>query len=98
MKSQAVAAQEYLAELPDDHRAVVAAVRAVVIKSVPKGYREAMNWGSITYVTALERYSDTYNKQALNCADLAAQKIHLPSALTVSRFQSPPRVVKFQRR
>ena len=35
-----------------------------------------MNWGMIAYVVPLERYPNTYNKQPLNCAALAAQKNH----------------------
>jgi hypothetical protein len=39
-------------------------------------YRETMNWGMITYEIPMERYPDTYNKQPLGCAALAAQKNH----------------------
>jgi hypothetical protein len=48
-KSKASTVQEYLDELPDDRRPVVEAVRKTNLKSLPKGYREAMNWEVINY-------------------------------------------------
>ena len=64
----------YLASLPDDRRKVIAAVRAVVKKRLPKGYVETMNWGMLSYEIPLSRYPDTYNKQPLMYLALAAQK------------------------
>ena len=66
----------YLAGLPDDRRAVVSAVRRVVKQNLPKGYREAVNWGMICYELPLTQYPDTYNGQPLCYAALAAQKNH----------------------
>jgi hypothetical protein len=74
VKSNAATVQEYLDELPPDRRAVIAAVRAVVLRHLPKGYREGMNWGVIVYEVPLERHPDTYNGQPLTYAALAAQK------------------------
>jgi hypothetical protein len=39
----------YLAELPEDWRKALKKIRAVIRKNLPKGYREVMNWGMITY-------------------------------------------------
>jgi uncharacterized protein YdhG (YjbR/CyaY superfamily) len=64
----------YLASLPPERRKVIAAVRAVVKKRLPKGYVEAMNWGMLAYEIPLSRYPDTYNKQPLMYLALAAQK------------------------
>lgn len=64
----------YVASLPPDRRKVIAAVRAVVKKRLPKGYVEAMNWGMLSYEIPLNRYPDTYNKQPLMYLALAAQK------------------------
>ena len=74
--SKAETVKEYLAELPEERRAIIAAVRAVVRKHLPKGCREGMNWGMIAYEVPLERYPDTPNKQPLCFAGLAAQKNH----------------------
>jgi uncharacterized protein YdhG (YjbR/CyaY superfamily) len=64
----------YLASLPPERRKVIAAVRAVVKKRLPKGYVETMNWGMLSYEIPLARFPDTYNKQPLMYIALAAQK------------------------
>jgi len=74
MRSDAATVAEYLAELPADRRAAIEAVRKVILKNLPKGYEEAMNWGMITYQVPLKTYPDTYNKQPLAYAALASQK------------------------
>jgi Domain of unknown function (DU1801) len=73
-RSHAATVEEYLDSLPEDRRAVVAAVREVILKNLPAGYQETMNWGMISYEIPLERYPKTYNKQPLSYAALAAQK------------------------
>ena len=73
-RSEAGIAEEYLSELPEDKRALIEAVRKVVLKALPKGYVESMTWGMPSYEIPLERYPDTYNKKPLNYAALGAQK------------------------
>ena len=65
MRSNAATVAEYLAELPADRRAAIEVVRKVILKNLPKGYEEAMNWGMITYQVPLKTFPDTYNKQPL---------------------------------
>jgi hypothetical protein len=72
--SKASTVEAYLEELPEDKRAVVAAVRDVILQNLPAGYEEAMNWGMISYEVPLERYPKTYNGQPLAYLALAAQK------------------------
>ena len=67
---------EYLKQLPPERRAVVSKVRSVVKEYLPKGYRESVNWGIITYSVPLSRLPDTYNGQPLCYAGIAAQKNH----------------------
>lgn len=90
--SKAATVDEYLAELPDERRAVVAAVRDMVVRNLPEGYTETMLWGMITYGIPLETYPDTYNGQPLGYAALAAQKNHyalyLMSAYTGEQEQA----------
>jgi hypothetical protein len=76
VSSTATTVTQYLKSLPADRRTVVAAVRALIRKKLPRGYRERMNWGMICYELPLSRYPDTYNGQPLGCAALAAQKNH----------------------
>ena len=76
-RSMAGSVEDYLQELPREHRVVLQAVRKVVLDNLPAGYVETMNWGMITYEIPLERYPDTYNKRPLMYAALASQKNHL---------------------
>jgi hypothetical protein len=73
-RSEAATVEEYLAELPEQRRAVVSAVRDLIHRNLPEGYVESMSWGVIAYEVPLSRYPDTYNKRPLMYAGLAAQK------------------------
>ena len=76
-KSKAETVDGYLAELPEDRRAAISAVRQVVPENLPQGYEEMMQFGMIGYVIPLERYPVTYNGQALQYAALAYQKNYM---------------------
>ena len=65
---------QYIASLPADRGKVIATVRAVVNKHIPKGYEECLVWGTIGWTIPLSRYPDTYNKQPICYVALAAQK------------------------
>jgi hypothetical protein len=43
VRSPAQSVDEYLNELPEDRRAVIAEVRRLIRRHVPKGYDEAVN-------------------------------------------------------
>jgi len=73
-RSQATTVTQYLARLPADRRAELARVRRVVKTHLPRGYRETMTWGMITYEVPLSRHPKTYNGKPLCYAALAAQK------------------------
>ena len=77
MQSDADSVQAYLAELPEDRREIVEAVRAVILEHLPTGFEEGMQYGMIGYYVPLERYPVTYNGQPLGVAALASQKRHL---------------------
>ncbi|KJK45043.1 hypothetical protein UK23_27565 [Lentzea aerocolonigenes] len=81
-KSDASTVEEYLAELPDERRAEVSAVRDVILANLPDGYVEQMDWGLITYAVPLEVSGPTYNKKPLMYAALAAQKNYYAVYLT----------------
>ena len=74
VSSKAATVADYLAELPDDRRAEIERVRDVINAALPDGYVEGMAWGMIGWAIPLEQYPDTYNKQPLGYAALAAQK------------------------
>ena len=74
VSSKATTVAGYLAELPEDRRAEIGRVRDIVNQALPEGYVEGMGYGMIGWVVPLTRYPDTYNKQPLAYAGLAAQK------------------------
>ncbi|MCW5805066.1 MAG: DUF1801 domain-containing protein [Deltaproteobacteria bacterium] len=75
--SAAATVDAYLAELPEDRRAALTAVRAVVNAHLPAGYVEGMQYGMIGWCVPLSRYPDTYNGQPLAIASLASQKQYM---------------------
>jgi len=75
--SKATTVAAYLASLPDDRRAAIAAVRGLVNANLPQGYVEAMQYGMISWIIPLSKKPDTYNKQPLAIASLASQKNYM---------------------
>jgi hypothetical protein len=73
-KQRARTVAEYLAALPPERRKVIAAVRKLVRGALPRGYREGIGWGVISYEVPLAVYPDTYNGHPLCYVALAAQK------------------------
>ena len=82
MRSNASSGDEYLTELSGDRWEAIRTVRQVILKNLPKGYEEVMNWGMITYQVPLEIFPDTYNGKPLIYAALASQKNHVAVYLT----------------
>jgi hypothetical protein len=64
----------YLKALSADQRETIAGMRRLILKHLPQGYKEAVNWGALTYEVPLTRLPDTYNKQPLCYVAIAAQK------------------------
>ncbi len=82
VSSKATTVEQYLAELQPERRAVVAQVRDAINAAMPAGYREGMSYGMLAWDIPLEDYPDTYNKQPLTYAALAAQKNNYSLYLT----------------
>ena len=95
VKSTAKTVEDYLNTLPEDRREAISKVRQVVLKNLPEGYVETMNWGMISYEIPLERYPDTYNKQPLGIAGLASQKNNMTLYL-MSVYSDPKTTNWFQ--
>jgi hypothetical protein len=73
----AATVKAYLAQLPADRRAAIAAVRDVINANLPAGYEEGMQYGMIGWYVPLSRYPETYNGQPLGIAALASQKSYM---------------------
>lgn len=74
VSSRAATVADYLAELDPLRRAEIEVVRDAVNAALPDGYLEVMSFGMISWVIPLANYPNTYNKQPLAYAGLAAQK------------------------
>lgn len=71
---------EYLAALPDDRRAALSKLRAVIRKNMPKGIKEGMQYGMIGYFVPHSVYPSGYHcdpSQPLPFASIASQKNHM---------------------
>ncbi len=77
MQSKAKTVSQYLAELPADRRTAIEQVRKVILKNLPKGYEEMMQYGNIGYVVPLSLYPPGYHcgkDMPLGYIGLASQK------------------------
>ena len=80
MATKANNVEEYVAALPEDRREAMAAIREVILKNLPKGYEEGMQWGMPSYFVPLSAYLAGYNcqpDQPLPFVGFASQKNHM---------------------
>jgi len=80
MQSKAKTVDEYLETLPDDRAEIIAALRKVINKNLPKGFEETMQYGMISYVVPHTLYPEGYHtnsKDALPFISIASQKNHI---------------------
>jgi hypothetical protein len=80
MQSKATTVDAYLAELPEERREAISAIRGVILKNLPRGYEEGMQWGVIGYYVPHSLYPAGYHcqpEEPLPVASLASQKNHM---------------------
>ena len=95
--SAATTVEQYLAELDPQRRAIIGAVRDIVVANLPAGYVEEMAWGMISYDVPLSRHPDTYNGKPLMYAALASQKRYCSLYLSAV-YADPERHADFEAR
>ncbi|HEY1074586.1 MAG TPA: DUF1801 domain-containing protein [Patescibacteria group bacterium] len=78
----------YLESLPEERREALRKVREVILKYLPEGYEETMDFGMPCYVIPLERFPKTYNGHPLMYAAFASQKNYMALYL-MSVYGSP---------
>lgn len=78
VSSNAKGVDEYIASLSTDRQKEIKLIRGIILRNLPKGYKEGMQYGMIGYFIPLEDYPNTYNGQPLAIAGLAAQKNYTP--------------------
>jgi hypothetical protein len=94
MQSKATTVREYLAELPEDRRAVIQAVRQVILKNLDKDYEEGMQYGMIGYYVPHRVYAAGYHCDpaiALPFAGLGSQKNHMGLGIMCHYGDGPER-------
>lgn len=61
MQSNAKTVPEYIDSLPSERKQIISAIRKVILKNLPKGFQEEMNYGSIGYVVPHKLYPNGYH-------------------------------------
>jgi len=77
MTSKATTPEQYLKELPADRKEPVTELRNVVLKNLPKGFKEVMSYGMLGYVVPHEIYPAGYHcdpRLPLPFINIASQK------------------------
>ena len=77
MQSTANTPKEYIDNLPEDRKEVISNIRSTILKNLPKGFEECMNYGMLGYVVPHSTYPDGYHcdtTKPLPFMNLASQK------------------------
>jgi uncharacterized protein YdhG (YjbR/CyaY superfamily) len=77
MQSKALTVKEYLSEIPQDRKTSFNKLRDTILKNIPNGFEECMNYGMIGYVVPFSIYPDGYHcdsKLPLPFVNIASQK------------------------
>jgi hypothetical protein len=77
MQSKAATPKEYIASLPEDRRKAMTALRNVIRKNIPAGFKESMGYGMMGYGVPHSLYPAGYHcdpKLPLPFLGLASQK------------------------
>lgn len=80
MQIKAKNADDYIAQLPEDRKAAVSKLRKVILKNLPKGFKEIIGYGMIGYVVPHSLYPKGYHcdpKLPLGFMNLASQKNYI---------------------
>lgn len=77
MKSEAATPEEYINALPADRKEVISEIRKVILKNLPKGFKECISYGMLGYVVPHSKYPKGYHcdpKLPLPFMNIASQK------------------------
>jgi hypothetical protein len=98
VQSAAETPDAYLAELPEDRRAVMEQLRAAVLQNLPAGFEEVMSYGMLGYVVPHALYPGGYHcdpSLPLPFMNLAAQK-HFYAVYHMGIYADPDLMAWFQ--
>ena len=77
MQSKATSIKEYLDQVPEERKEYFNTLRETILKNIPEGFSEEINYGMIGYVVPHSIYPDGYHcdpKLPLPFANIASQK------------------------
>ena len=80
MQSKATTPEEYIKNLPEERKNAITEIRKIILKNLPKGFSECMNYGMLGYVVPHSLYPQGYHcdpKQPLPFMNLASQKNYI---------------------
>ena len=69
--------EEYISKVPEDRKEAMSKLRQTILKNLPKGFMECMNYNTIGYCVPHSLYSSGYHcdpKQPLPFMNIASQK------------------------
>jgi uncharacterized protein YdhG (YjbR/CyaY superfamily) len=61
MQSKAKTVPEYIDSLPPERKQIISVIRKIILKNLPKGFQEEMNYGMIGYVVPHKLYAAGYH-------------------------------------
>lgn len=97
MQSSAKTVKEYIESLPPDRQEAIATIRDTIMKRLPKGYEETMQYGMISYIVPLSIYPEGYlgrKNEPIPYVSLASQKNHIAVYL-LNIYENPELHKKF---
>ena len=77
MTIKASSPEEYISKVPEDRKEAMSKLRQTILKNLPKGFAEGMNYNMIGYFVPHSVYPDGYHcdpKQPLPFMNIASQK------------------------
>lgn len=80
MQSKAKTIEQYFSELPEERKEIMTELRKVILKNLPKGFHEEINYGMVGYVVPHSIFPSGYHcdpKQPLPFLCIASQKNHI---------------------
>lgn len=77
MQSKAITPEEYVNELPTERKEAIIKLRKEILKNLPRGFKEVMGYGMLSYVVPHSIYPAGYHCKPVDplpFASLASQK------------------------
>lgn len=75
MRIKANSIENYISQLSDDRKIAVSTLRKIIIDNLSQGYEETVEYGAISFIVPLEKFS--INDQPLAYISIASQKNHM---------------------